>query len=138
MAYDGAQAMAEVLAVNAAFRADGLHTTPVTGSLGVTSATPTVTFFTALAANGNGVVDWGGGPGVVDVYGVWGTATLQLAFSADGGVSYADIEGATGPTDTGIPANSVIPFELGAGKLKLTLANAGGGTSLTAKALSTR
>lgn len=93
------------------------------------------TFFTTRTTNGNDVIDWPGGPGLLSVFGVWGTATLQFAYSPNAGTTYINIDGALFDTNNG---NFTMEFKFPAGKIRTTLASASGTTNLTAMLQSTR
>lgn len=112
---------------------DGPSTVAAGGGLGNSAD---LTFFTARTTNGAVAVDWPGGPGLLTIFGNWGSGptTAQLAFSSDAGTSYIDTEGATFADGVDVS----LPVQYSPGKVRLTLAAAGGGTSLTAKLQSTR
>jgi hypothetical protein len=79
-----------------------------------------------------GGVAWAGGPGLVSVYGAWGTAQVQLAYSPDGGTTYIDTDGALFAT------NASLLLEYPAGKVRATISGVTTGTSLSSKLESTR
>lgn len=82
----------------------------------------------------DGGVDWGGGPGLVTIYGTWGTASVQIAYSPDGGTTYIDTDGGSfsGPSN----ASQLMSYP--AGKVRATVSGVTTGTSLSSKLESTR
>lgn len=96
------------------------------------AVTPPITLLAARTSDGSaGGVFWGGGPGLVSVYGPWGTATVQLAYSPDG-TSFIDTDGGL------FTANATLLMSYPPGLVRATVAGVTTGTSLSAKLESTR
>lgn len=109
------------------------------GSIGVTGGgldnDGEVTFWTAKTTNGAGTPafqTWDGGPGMISVFGTWGTATVQFAFSPDD-TTYIDSDGVLFSA-----ADATMNVWYPPGRIKATIATASGPTSLTAMLQSTR
>jgi hypothetical protein len=104
---------------------------PEDGSMA--TITDPITLLAARTTDGSpGGVDWGGGPGLVTVYGTWGTAVVQLAYSPDAGTTYINTDEALFDT------NASMFVQYPAGKVRATIAGVTTGTSLSSKLESTR
>lgn len=87
-----------------------------------------ITLLTARATNGtDGAQAWLGGEGLLSVYGTWGGASVQIAYSPDAGVTYIDADG--GLFDT---ADAMRLMKFPAGNVRATIAGITT-TSLSAK-----
>src|SRR4051812_12887870 len=57
-------------------------------------AANSIVLFAARTTDGSpGGVDWPGGEGLLSIYGTWGAASVQLAYSPDGGTTYINTDG---------------------------------------------
>lgn len=110
----------------------GLPTAGGGGAGGGLGNSADMTFFTNRTTDGAVAIDWTGGPGLFSVYGVWGGATVQLAYSPNGGTTYIDTENAS------FSANATMQLSYPPGKVRATVASSSGTTSLSAKLQSTR
>lgn len=91
-----------------------------------------ITLLSGQTTNGGAGVDWGGGPGLLTVYGTWGTASVELSYSSDGGTTYI-------PTDGGLfTTDGALNVAFGTGKVKAAVTGVTTGTNLNAKLESTR
>tara|TARA_Y100000004_G_C8899258_1_gene405591 strand:- start:374 stop:685 length:312 start_codon:yes stop_codon:yes gene_type:complete len=82
--------------------------------------------FTSQTANGStSSLNWDGGKGQVMASGTWDSATLQLESSPDGGTTWISCGDECKLSDSGM-----FNFDLNPCNVRLTVASAGGSTSL--------
>jgi hypothetical protein len=72
------------------------------------------------------VLDWHGGIGTFFAQGTFGTATVSLETSFDGGTTWIAVENSSFTT------TKATNFQLGNAKIRVRVAGSGGGTSVTA------
>jgi hypothetical protein len=82
-------------------------------------------------ATGNGdgsIIDWNGNDkaGTLQIEGTWDGATVEIKGSIDGGTTFTTPQGATFTSDI------ISSFQMGPGKVKATVSNAGASTDLNA------